>query len=319
MRLSILTTLYRSEHYVGEFYRRITTAAATLTDDYEIVFVNDGSPDRSLETISELARRDARVVIVNLSRNFGHHKAIRAGLRYVTGDRVFLIDSDLEEPPELLLEFAREMDRTGADVVFGVQEIRSGNLFRRLSGGLAYWIYNLLASARIPQNLLAVRLMSDKFVRAFLSFPERAFALSGIWSLAGFTQHPVPVTRMDKGQTTYSLRRRVRMLVDMITGFSATPLLFGFFLGSAVLALCSAAITGVVIAWLCCLVYPSGWASAMISVWSLGGLATFALGIVGRYVAIIFLEVKKRPIAVIRATYGFPEEPVTPKATGAER
>jgi len=319
MQLSILTTLYRSERYVTEFYKRVSSAAAQATDDYELIFVNDGSPDRSLEMVVELARSDPRVVVVNLSRNFGHHKAIRAGLRFATGARVFLVDSDLEEPPELLLDFAKEMDRTGADVVYGVQEARSGSLFRRLSGGAAYRVYNLLASARIPTNMLAVRLMSGRFVRAFLSFPERAFALSGIWSLTGFSQQPVVVARVDKGQSSYSLTRRLKMFVDMITAFSAAPLLFGFFMGSLVLAFCGAAIASVVIAWLCCLVYPSGWASAMISVWFLGGLTVFALGIIGKYAATIFLEVKKRPLTIIRACYGFPSEASSRKAHSAER
>jgi putative glycosyltransferase len=308
MQLSIVTTLYRSEPYVPEFYRRISRAASKLTDDYELIFVNDGSPDRSLEVVIGLAQNDSRVIIVNLSRNFGHHKAIRAGLAYARGSRVFLIDSDLEEAPELLIDFAKEMNCTGADVIYGVQEMRSGSLFRRISGAAAYKIFNLLSSARIPSNLLAVRLMSDRYVRNLLRFQERVFTQSGIWALTGFAQRAVTVARIDKGRTTYSMGRRARVFVDMITAFSATPLLFGAFLGSAVLVACGAGILSVLMAWLCCYVYPSGWASTMISVWLLGGLTVFSLGIVGKYLAAIFLEVKKRPLTIIRGYYGFPPD-----------
>jgi putative glycosyltransferase len=306
MQLSIVTTLYRSEPYVREFHRRISSTASGLTEDYEIIFVNDGSPDQSLEILKGLAQHDPRVTIVDLSRNFGHHRAIRTGLSYAKGNRVFFIDSDLEEAPELLLTFTSEMNLTGADVVYGVQAVRSGNLFRRISGSAAYGIYNVLASAQIPRNLLAVRLMSGRYVSNLLRFEERAFAQSGVWALTGFSQRAVPVTRIDKGETTYSLGRRVRVLMDMITAFSATPLLFGAFLGSAVLAACAIGIAWILGGWLCCYVYPSGWASAMISIWLLGGLAAFSLGVIGKYMAVIFLEVKKRPLTIVRARYGFP-------------
>src|SRR3954468_11917273 len=138
VKLSIVTTLYRSASTINEFYRRILAAAELITGDIELVLVNDGSPDNSLDLAVELHRTDARVVVVDLSRNFGHHKAMMTGLAHATGDLVLLIDSDLEEEPELLGYFHERFAKGDCDVVFGVQETRRGGLFERVTGALFF-------------------------------------------------------------------------------------------------------------------------------------------------------------------------------------
>src|SRR5215467_12787205 len=138
MRLSIVTTMYYSAPYIEEFYRRSVAAAKQITDDYEIVIVNDGSPDDALNLAIGLHRQDARVKVVDLSRNFGHHKAMLCGLTYATGDETFLIDCDLEESPEWLLEFHQQMSERDCDVVYGVQARRKGALFERFAGAV-FW------------------------------------------------------------------------------------------------------------------------------------------------------------------------------------
>src|SRR5438093_844843 len=144
MKLSVVTTLYRSASYIADFYERVSRAASTMTDDYELIFVNDGSPDDSLQRAIALYEQDRRVRIVDLSRNFGHHKAMMTGLAHVRGDLVFLIDVDLEEQPDWLLEFSKVMERTRADVVFGVQQRRKGRLFERWTGAIFYKSFNAL-------------------------------------------------------------------------------------------------------------------------------------------------------------------------------
>src|SRR5450432_2620019 len=131
MRLSVVSTLYMSAPYVLEFHRRISSAAARITSDYEIIFVNDGSPDNSQALAIQLCKDDRRVTLIELSRNFGHHKAMMTGLAHADGDLVFLIDSDLEEKPELLVTFNETMISKDVDVVFGVQEARKGGWFER--------------------------------------------------------------------------------------------------------------------------------------------------------------------------------------------
>src|SRR5262249_55790173 len=145
MRLSIITTLYHSAPYVEEFYRRVCREAEKLTPDYDITFVNDGSPDDSLTLARALFEKDTRVKIIDLSRNYGHHKAIMTGLAHTRGDLVFLIDCDLEEEPEVLGVFYDKMQATGADVVYGLPETRKGGFFERMSGSLFFWVYNLLS------------------------------------------------------------------------------------------------------------------------------------------------------------------------------
>jgi hypothetical protein len=154
MDLSIVTTLYYSSPYLEEFYARTCAAAEQITDDYEIILVNDGSPDDSLDVALSLFERDDRVKVVDLSRNFGHHKAVMTGLAHARGDLVFKIDCDLEEEPELLGEFYAEMIKDpSVDVVYGVQQRRKGGPFERLSGSLFYRLFNLLSDHPVPSNL----------------------------------------------------------------------------------------------------------------------------------------------------------------------
>src|SRR3954467_2021177 len=145
MDLSIVTTLYRSALHLEEFHRRVRAPAEKITSDYEIIFVNDGSPDNSLGIALSIYERDDRVRVIDLSRNFGHHKAMMTGLTHARGDLVFLIDSDLEEDPELLASFGEAMSQTGADVVYGVQRGRRGGLVERWSGRLFFTIFNWLS------------------------------------------------------------------------------------------------------------------------------------------------------------------------------
>jgi putative glycosyltransferase len=305
----VVTTLYRSEPYILEFHGRISAAAAKLTDEFELIFVNDGSPDHSLRTVLGLAEQDPRIVVVDLSRNFGHHKAIMAGLAQARGERVFLIDSDLEEDPALLLEFTDQLDKSGADVVFGVQAKRTGGLFRRLTGAAFYKFFYLVSDIHIPANLLTVRLMSARYVRSLLLHTEKEFAISGLWQLTGFLQVPVLLMRKDRGSTSYSAGRRFAMLVNTVSAFSIRPLTFSFFLGLTVMILCGLAAVSLVIASLSGESYLSGWPSVVISVWSVSGLTIFCLGVLGKYLGTIFMEVKKRPLTVVKAYYGFPNRP----------
>jgi putative glycosyltransferase len=155
MKLSIVTTLYKSSPYVDEFYERISKEAQKITDNYEIIFVDDGSPDDSLQKCITLHQQDQKVTVVELSRNFGHHKAIMTGLSHAQGDFVFLIDVDLEEEPELLGKFWQEL-QNGADLdlIFGVQERRKGGWFERVSGYLYFKLLNHLSNVKIPENFL---------------------------------------------------------------------------------------------------------------------------------------------------------------------
>src|SRR4051812_33263666 len=303
MRLSIVATLYRSAGSLEEFHQRISRAAAALTGSYEIILVNDGSPDESLRMALQIQETDPSVRIVDLSRNFGHHKAMMTGLSYARGDLVFLIDSDLEEDPELLASFDGTLHSEGADVVYGVQETRKGGVFERLSGWFYFRAFNLLSEYPIPENLLTVRLMTRRYVAALLSHRERETTIAGLWAITGFRQVARAVKKNSKGSTTYTPARKIAVLVNSITSFSDRPPVFIFYAGLAIGSAATLAAVYLVIRRLFFGVALPGWPSLIVSVWLLGGLMLIAIGIVGIYLSRVFIETKQRPYTIVGQVY----------------
>lgn len=305
MNLSIVSTLYGSEDTVAEFVDRARAAARDHGGSYEIILVNDGSPDASLARALSLADTARDLVIVDLSRNFGHHRALLTGLKQARGERIFLIDSDLEEDPGWLTRMSATMTETGADMVSGVQEIRKGGWFERISGEAFYRLHERLIVLKTPRNPVTARLLSRRFADALDGFDERALFLPGLFAYAGFDHVTLPVEKGSKGSTTYSLRRRGSLAVDAITSFSSAPMRYVFYLGVGVFALSVLVSLLVVILWVAFHQAPSGWTSLIVSVWMLGGLILSAVGVTGLYVGRIFDEVKRRPSVIIRDIHDF--------------
>lgn len=304
MKLSIVTTLYSSSPYLLEFYARITEAAKTITKDYEIVLVNDGSPDDALDIAVSLYQDDPRVRVIDLSRNFGHHKAMMTGLAHARGERVFLIDCDLEEDPGLLVEFNASFDSDDVDVVYGVQESRKGGWFERASGRLFYMLFNLLSGKEIPSDMAVVRLMSKRYVTNLVAHRESEMFIAGLWKITGFKQTSVVVQKGSKKDSTYDLRRKLVLLARGITSFSNKPLIYIAYLGIAMLALSSLYIIYRVFVRLFFGQPPEGYTSLIVSIWFVGGLIIFALGIIATYLSVVFVETKNRPYTIIRHIYG---------------
>jgi putative glycosyltransferase len=303
MDLSIVTTLYYSEPYVREFYERVSDTARKITDDYEIIFVNDGSPDNALETALGLYEKDPRIKIVDFSRNFGHHKAVMTGLAYAKGDIVFLIDSDLEERPELLETFWKEMmSSRDVDVVYGQQGTRRGNWFERTSGKVFYKIFNSLSTTRVPENVLTARLMKKNYVDALLRYKEQELFLAGVWAAAGFNQKSVRVEKMSHSPTTYSIARKTSILVNSVTSFTDKPLVYIFYLGSAI-SFVAFLLIGYLLFKRIFLGVLAGWTSVIASIWLVGGIVVFSIGVLGVYIAKIFIEVKDRPYTIVKKYY----------------
>jgi putative glycosyltransferase len=303
MRLSIVSTLYSSAAYLEEFCRRASEAARQITPDFEIVLVNDGSPDRSADLALDIRRHNPHVKLIDLARNFGHHKAMMTGLSHARGDLVFLIDSDLEESPELLTVFLAEMERTGADVVYGVQAKRRGGIFERATGALYYSLFNAMTAQPIPRNLVTVRLMSQRYVRALVAHQEREIMIAGLWTITGFRQAPLAIEKKHKGASSYDVRRKITHLVNSVTSFSSTPLVFIFYLGLSISAFAGVFGMYLVIRRLFFGVLLEGWPSLIVSVWFLGGLTLLSLGVIGVYLAKVFMEVKQRPYTIVREVY----------------
>jgi putative glycosyltransferase len=304
MKLSVVATLYLSASYVQTFHERASAAAKQLTEDYQIVFVNDGSPDDSLERALKLTEIDHRVVVIDLSRNFGHHKAMMTGMAQAQGDLIFLIDSDLEEEPEWLLSFAEQMERDRCDVVYGVQDQRKGGVVERWSGRLFYRLFRALTGLALPENVVTARLMTRRYVDALLRFDEREVFLAGLWHITGFDQRPQTVRKLSTSETTYNFCRKLSLLVNSVTSFSNAPLVGVFYIGVAISLVAGAYIAYLIFFWAFLAMPPSGWTSVMASIWLLGGLIISFIGVVGIYLSKVFSETKRRPYTIIRQIYG---------------
>ena len=303
MMLSVVTTLYRSAAHIDEFYRRAMASAEQIADQVELIVVNDGSPDDSCQRAIALHRDDPRVVVIDLSRNFGHHKAMMTGLAHARGDLVFLIDSDLEERPELLSEFFDRMRAERCDVVYGVQQSRRGSAFERWTGALFFKVVDMLSDQPLPRNLITARLMTSDYVRQLVRHRDREFVISHIWQATGFRQVAMPVHKLSLSPTNYSLRQRLQMAVKHITTSSTKLLHIILYTGLTICALSVVVILFYLARYFLMGVGVDGWTSLIVSVWFFGGSTTLVLGILGIYMATLLSETKRRPYTVIRRLY----------------
>jgi putative glycosyltransferase len=306
VKLSIVTTLYRSASTIDDFYRRAMAAAEPITGDIELVMVNDGSPDDSLNLALALHRNDPRVVVVDLSRNFGHHKAMMTGLAHATGDLVFLIDSDLEEEPELLSQFHARLAKGDCDVVFGVQESRRGGLIERATGALFFSLVDVLSDHSIVRNTVVARLMKSDYVRALVRHRDREFLIAHLWQVTGFRQVALPVRKLSYSPSTYSLGMRIEMAVKYLTTTSTKLLYFILYAGIAIFALSLLTIVYYISRYLLSGIGVDGYTSLIVSIWFFGGLTTLILGVLGIYVANIISETRRRPYTVVRRVHRTP-------------
>lgn len=304
MKLSIVTTLYRSAGTIDEFYRRALAAAEPLGYEIEFVLVNDGSPDDSLEHALALRQADRRVIVVDLARNFGHHKALMTGLAHATGDLLFLLDSDLEEDPELLGVFHSRLLELDCDVIYGFQPRRRGSVLTKLTGEIYYWLLSKFSDDEIPRNIMTARLMKRDYVDALLEHHDREFLISQLWASAGFRQVGIPATKHTISKSTYSLRMRAEYFVKHLTTSSSKLLYMIFYFGLALSAVAAALIVYYVLRYALAGIPVNGFTSIIVSIWFFGGLSTVILGIQGIYIANILSETKQRPYTVVRKVYG---------------
>lgn len=304
MKLSIVATLYQSASYVAEFHQRATAVARQFAgDEYEIVLVNDGSPDNSLELAVQLTEADSHVVLIDLSRNFGHHKAMMTGLAASSGDHVFLIDSDLEEEPEWLISFAEQMQQEASDVVYGVQGRRKGGIFEQIAGWLFYRVFRLLTRIAQPDNVVTARLMTRRYVQALVAHQERELNMGGLWISTGFRQVQQTVRKRAASPTTYTLARKFSHLVNAVTSFSSLPLVFTFYAGLLISLSAAFFIAYLSFRFFFISSPPDGYTSIIASIWLFSGLIIFFVGIQGIYISKMFSEVKQRPYTIVRHVY----------------
>ncbi|MFN5060302.1 MAG: glycosyltransferase family 2 protein [Chloroflexota bacterium] len=299
--MSVVATLYRSSPYINEFYQRVCAVMAQMQySDFEIVFVNDGSPDDSLAVATVLAKADSRVTIVDLSRNFGHHKAIMTGLSYAQGDLIYLLDSDLEEEPEWLPDFLRILKEQNADVVYGVQQTRKGGFSERLFGSLFYKLMDVVSRSDYPRDVVTARLMTRRYVDALLLHSERELFLVNIFHITGFVQIAQHVKKHSTSPTSYTLQKKLTHVLNAVTSYE-TPLVGIFYGGLFVLFLAFLYIMYLLTIYVLFGNIIIGWTSLVVSIWCVGGAIITILGLIGMYLSRIYVEIKQRPRTVIRS------------------
>lgn len=304
MEISIVATMYYSAKYLAEFYNRTLAVITELGLNYEFIFVDDGSPDNSLFEALQLQNADPNVKVIELSRNFGHQRAMMTGLQHSSGDYIFLIDCDLEETPELLKEFwVKISNQKRIDVVYGVQIKRKGGWFERVSGKLFYKLISALSPVEYPSNTLTARVMTRNYVNSITRFHEKELDLWGIFALAGFNQHPIPVIKGHKGVSTFTFQKKIKRTIEIITSFSHRPLYLTFLLGMVSFVIAFINISIIVYKKIILNVDVEGWASILASIWFVGGMILLVLGIFGIYLSKMFLEIKNRPLTIVKNVY----------------
>lgn len=306
-KISIVTSLYKSSVFLEAFISRTLFALREIEcEDFEIICVNDGSPDNSVELLLAKKLEIHQIKIIDLARNFGHHYALQAGLKYATGDYVFIIDNDLETPPETLIDFYNKIKgSSNLDVVYGYQEYRKGATFERFSGDIFWKVFNKLSPVAVPKNILTERIMSRKYIDSLNSMNDSNLFLGGMFYWVGYNQLGVPVKKgLRETKSTYTFSRKLNLMIYAITSFSSKPLEWMFKFGIFVSIF--SALFLIVLGFNKVFYGNSiqiGWTSIVaLILFVLGVLSTF-LGLIGVYIGKIYTQVQGRPNVIIKNIY----------------
>lgn len=317
IRYSIVAPCYNEEGNIHELYRRINEVMERTGEPWELVLINDGSRDRTPELMRELHQLDPRVHYIDFARNFGHQLAVTAGMDYAQGEAIILIDSDLQDPPELILEMIQKW-KEGYKVVYAIRSERKGETwFKLFTAKLFYRLIYRITDVRIPLDTGDFRLMDRQVVDTMKRMRERHRFIRGMTSWVGFKQTGVYYVRQERfaGETNYPLRKMLKFASDAITGFSYLPLQLATYLGFIVAALSGLGMLAVIIARLFGTHAFFGQATTLVMVLFLGGIQLICLGIIGEYLGRIYDEVKARPLYVVLEAAGFEKIPAVPETT----
>jgi dolichol-phosphate mannosyltransferase len=300
--ISVIVPIYNEEGNIPLLYQRLIGVLQGMGLHYELIFVNDGSRDRSMEMIHDLAQKDSRVKYIDFSRNFGHQVAVSAGLDHARGEAVVIIDADLQDPPELIRELY-EKYKSGYEVVYARRRRRDGeSWFKRTTARMFYRTLARITSIDIPLDTGDFRIIDHKVAEVLRNMPEKSKFLRGQISWIGFRQTSVEFDRQERhaGKTGYSLRKMMGLALDGITGFSNLPLKFVTYFGLMVTAFAFVVAVYVLYSRFVLRDYAEGWSSLMITVLFIGGVQMIAIGIIGEYLSRINANVRNRPLYVIR-------------------
>ncbi len=317
MLVSVVVPCYNEEPVIDETHKRLVAVLEQLEpDEFEILYVNDGSRDRTLELLEAIQAADKRVRVLSFSRNFGHQIAVTAGLDNARGDAVVLIDADLQDPPAVILEMV-ERWRDGYHVVYGMRTDRPGETrFKLFTAKLFYRLLNKLSDVEIPLDVGDFRLMDRRVVEVMRSMPERDRYLRGMVSWVGFRQIAVMYRREPRfaGESKYPLFKMLKFATDGVISFSMIPLRLAVWAGVVAIFM---AFAGIIYALIIRLYFYEphwvrGWTSTFVAILFLGGVQLIFLGFIGEYIGRIYGEVKHRPLYILQERLGFQESADAP-------
>ena len=302
MEISIVVPVFNEESNLTVLYERLVKTLSSITNDYEIIFVNDGSKDNSLEIIKNLALQFPQIKYIDFSKNFGHQLAVFAGLEKAKAEKIVIIDADLQDPPELIIDLNSKMQE-GFEVVYAQREQRVGESWhKKMTANLFYRFINRLSDVPIPLDTGDYRMITKKIKDIIISMPEHNKFLRGQIAWTGFNQTSVLYKRDERfsGSTNYSYSKMFAFAFDGITAFSNLPLRLATYLGFVVSLVSFVFILYTLYQKYFKLDVVQGWSSLMVSVLFIGGVQLICLGIIGEYLGRIMDNVKQRPLYIIR-------------------
>ena len=309
MLLSVIVPCYNEQDVLRATHERLTAVLAGMSWlDYELIFVNDGSHDDTQLILAQLQHVDRHVRVLLFSRNFGHQIAVTAGLEEASGDAVVIIDSDLQDPPEVIPQMV-QLWRDGNDVVYGLRTDRQGeSTFKLWTAKVFYRLINRLSETKMPFDAGDFRLLDRRVVEVINAMPERARFLRGMVSWAGFKQVSLPYERAARhaGTSKYPLTKMIHFAMDGIISFSLVPLKLAIWTGFLAIWIAVAGIIVAIVDRMLNKQLTRGWASLFVAVLFMGGVQLVSLGILGEYLGRIYTEVKRRPLYVVQERLGFP-------------
>ncbi len=301
VEISVIIPIYNEEKNISPLYMRVKKVISDISTSHELLFVNDGSADNSLQLIRELAKTDSSVKFINFSRNFGHQIAVTAGLDKCLGKHIVIIDADLQDPPELIVEM-REKMKDGFEVVYARRRTRVGESFlKKFTAKMFYRILSKITSVKIPLDTGDFRIMDRKIVDVLKEMPEQQKFLRGQISWAGFRQTYIEYDRDQRnaGETGYTYKKMIRFALDGITGFSNLPLKFATIAGFIVSGVTFLVSLYALYARFVSKDFVPGWTSLILAVLFIGGVQLICIGIIGEYISRLSANVRKRPLYIV--------------------
>jgi len=298
----VVIPVYNEQEVIIEAYTRITDVMTDMKESYELVFINDGSKDSTAQIIAELCSKDSAVRLINFSRNFGHMSAISAGMEKARGEAIFIIDADMQDPPEIFPQMAAKW-REGYHVIYGKRIKRKGeSFFKRISASMFYKFIRYMTPVDLPPDTGEFRLIDRKVCDAVNNLPEKHRYIRGLVSWVGFKQIPVEYVREERfaGVTKYPLRKMISFAMDAITSFSYKPLKLATIIGFSISIFSFLYILYVVYQRFFTDQTVTGWASTMAIILFTQGIVLMILGLMGEYIGRIYAELKNRPNYIIQ-------------------